>query len=45
MWTKLVTPGRWLSMGVGRLARDRRAAGFVRLSAALAARCIVELGV
>ena len=36
-WTKLVTPGRWLSIEVKRLARDRRAAGVVRISAARAA--------
>jgi hypothetical protein len=31
-----VTPGRWLSIEVKRLARDRRAAGVVRISAARA---------
>src|SRR5437667_9040496 len=39
MWTKLVTPGRWLSIEVKRLARDRRAAGVVRVSAARARTC------
>jgi hypothetical protein len=33
-WTKSVTPGRWLSIEVKRLARDRRAAGVARISAA-----------
>ena len=52
-WTKLVTPGRWLSIEVKRLARDRWAAGVVRISAAradleralAARRCVDELGV
>src|SRR5437764_7872546 len=39
MWTKLVTPGRWLSIEVKRLARDRRAAGVVRVFGPRARTC------